>query len=97
MSVHPGQETEYERRHHPIWAELETTLKQHGVHHYSIFLDPETSQLFAYVEIEDEARWQMIAQTAICRSWWKHMKEIMPSNPDHSPVAKELRQVFYLD
>jgi L-rhamnose mutarotase len=97
MSVNAGFETEYERRHNPIWPELEAVLKQHGVLGYSIFLHPETRQLFAYAEIADEARWQAIAGTPECRRWWAHMREIMPSNPDNSPVARELREVFHLE
>ena len=97
MSVHAGSEEEYERRHRPIWPELEQVLKSHGVHNYSIFLHPETRQLFGYVEIEDEARWAAIASTDVCRRWWVHMSTVMPSNPDHSPVAKELREVFHID
>ena len=97
MSVHPGQEEEYEARHNPIWPELEETLRRHGVHNYSIFLYPETRQLFGFAEIEDEARWAAIAETAICRKWWSHMKELMPSNPDNSPVARDLREVFHID
>ena len=96
MSVHAGSEAEYERRHRPIWPELEAVLKAHGVHNYSIFLHPETRQLFAYAEIEDEARWAAIAQTEVCRRWWKFMGDVMPSNSDHSPVAQELREVFHL-
>jgi len=97
MSVNPGCEQEYERRHRPIWPELEAVLKAHGVHNYSIFLDPPTRQLFGYVEIEDEARWNAIAQTEVCRRWWKHMRDLMPSHPDNSPVSKELAEVFHLD
>ncbi len=97
MSVNEGQEQEYERRHRPIWKELEEVLKAHGVHNYSIFLEPRSRQLFGYVEIEDEARWNAIAQTDVCRRWWAYMKEIMPSNPDNSPVSIELREVFHLD
>jgi L-rhamnose mutarotase len=97
MSVNPGCEQEYERRHKPIWPELEQTLKEHGAHRYSIFLDGETRQLFGYVEVEDEQRWNAIADTPICRKWWAHMKEIMPSNPDDSPIARELREVFHID
>lgn len=97
MSVNRGQELEYERRHRPIWPELEAVLKQHGVHNYSIFLHPETNQLFGYVEIEDEARWAAIASTPICRKWWAHMKEIMPSNPDNSPVGVPLKEVFHIE
>lgn len=96
MSVHAGSEAEYEHRHRPIWAELEETLRAHGVHNYSIFLHPETHQLFGYVEIEDEARWAAIADTEVCRRWWAHMRDVMPSHPDNRPVSTELREVFYL-
>ena len=96
MSVHPGSEAEYARRHQPIWAELAATLKAHGVHNYSIFLHEETRQLFAYAEIEDEARWAAIAQTEVCQRWWKHMGDVMPSNADHSPVSRGLKEVFHL-
>jgi L-rhamnose mutarotase len=97
MSVNPGSEQEYERRHNPIWKELEDVLKAHGVHNYSIFLHPQTRQLFAYAEIEDEARWQAIAKSDVCQRWWKHMGDVMPSNPDHSPVAVGLREVFHME
>lgn len=97
MQVNPNQQAEYRKRHNPIWPELEAVLKAHGAHNYSIFLDPETSRLFAYVEIEDEARWAAIAKTAICKKWWAHMREIMPSNPDNSPISKSLQEVFHLD
>lgn len=97
MSVHPGREAEYAQRHQPIWSELADVLKTHGVHNYSIFLHEETRQLFAYVEIEDEARWAAIAQTEVCQRWWKRMGDIMPSNADHSPVSRGLKEVFHLD
>jgi L-rhamnose mutarotase len=96
MHVHPGREAEYARRHQPIWDELTATLKAHGAHNYSIFLHAETRQLFAYVEIEDEARWAAIAQTEVCQRWWKFMAEVMPSNPDHSPVSRPLQEVYHL-
>lgn len=97
MSVFPHQHEEYEKRHNPIWKELEQTLKAHGVHHYAIYLLPESSQLFATVEIESEERWNAIASTEICQRWWAYMKDIMPTNPDNSPLSKELKPVFYLD
>lgn len=96
MSVNAGQEAEYEKRHRSIWPELEAVLKKHGVHNYSIFLHQQTRQLFAYAEIEDEARWVAIANTPECRRWWAHMGNVMPANPDNSPVAVNLREVFHL-
>jgi L-rhamnose mutarotase len=96
MRVHAGHAAEYERRHQPIWADLERVLFDHGVRTYSIFLDDETNDLFGYAEIEDEARWQAIAQTDVCRRWWRHMREIMPAHPDDSPVSNGLREVFHI-
>ncbi len=97
MHVNPDQHDEYVRRHNPIWPELEEALKSHGVHNYSIFLHPTTNQLFAYAEIEDEVTWQSIAETDVCRRWWKHMRDLMPTNPDNSPRSFDLQEVFHLD
>ena len=97
MSVNPDQHAEYARRHNPIWRELEEMLLAHGVRTYSIFLDERASELFAYVEFESEERWKAIARTEVCQRWWKHMREIMPSNLDHSPVSHELKEVFHLE
>jgi len=96
MSVNSGKEAEYAKRHQPIWDELAAVLRAHGSHNYSIFLHPETRQLFGYVEIESEERWNAVAQTEVCQRWWKFMGDIMPSNPDNSPVSKELKEVFHL-
>ena len=97
MSVNAGAEEEYERRHQPIWDELAAVLKAHGVHNYSIFLHPETRQLFGYAEIESEERWAAIASTEVCQRWWKHMADVMPANADSSPVSAPLSEVFHLD
>jgi len=96
MQVHPDRHAEYERRHRPLWPDLEAVLRAHGVHTYSIFLHAQTSQLFAYAEIEDEARWAAIASTEPCRRWWAHMRDLMATNPDQSPQAVTLREVFHL-
>lgn len=97
MSVHSGQHDEYAQRHNPIWPALEEELRAHGVNTYSIFLDAGTNDLFAYVEFRSEEEWNAIARTEVCQRWWKHMREIMPSNPDNSPVSGELREVFHLE
>jgi len=97
LSVNKGEEAEYERRHRPIWPELEATLRAHGGRNYSIFLDKETNLLLGYVEIESEERWAAVAQTEICKKWWKYMRDVMPSNPDNSPVAREAREVFHME
>lgn len=96
MKLKAGCQTEYESRHNPIWPELQSVLKQHGVSNYSIFLDRTTDNLFAYVEIESEELWARIAATDECRRWWSHMKELMLTNADESPAAVSLDEVFHL-
>ena len=96
MAVDRGAESEYERRHRPVWPELEEALVRHGVRSYSIFLDAETNDLFGYVEVECETQWNAIASTDVCRRWWRHMRDLMPTNADSSPVSRELREVFHI-
>jgi L-rhamnose mutarotase len=96
MAVHPDRHEEYARRHDPIWPDLAEVLRSHGVTNYSIFLDEQTSELFAYAEVESEERWRAIASTEVCQRWWRSMSELMPSNPDHSPRSQDLREVFHL-
>ena len=97
MSVHYGRHDEYARRHQPVWRELETALFAHGVRSYSIYLDPQTGDLFGYVECDDDEQWQALASTDVCRRWWRHMRELMPSNPDDSPVTQPLTEVFHIE
>jgi L-rhamnose mutarotase len=54
-------------------------------------------QLFAYAEIESVERWSAVARTPVCQRWWRYMGEVMPFNPDSSPVAAPLKEVFHLD
>jgi L-rhamnose mutarotase len=97
MRVNSDATDEYVRRHNPIWADLEAALLAHGVHTYSIYLDPATNDLFAYAEVESEEQWTAITQTGICRRWWRHMRELMPANADDSPVSRTLREVFHIE
>jgi L-rhamnose mutarotase len=96
MSIKPGCDLEYERRHHAIWPELQDVLLEHGVRSYSIFLHPDKKHLLAYAEIEDEDRWNAIAKTDVCQKWWKWMSEIMETNSDMSPKAEDCKEVFHL-
>jgi len=97
MQLNPGCEEEYEKRHNNLWPELETALKNHGVHNYSIALCRETNQLFGYAEIESEEQWATIAETDACQRWWRYMADIMATNQDNSPKSIELTEVFYME
>ncbi|MFB9136484.1 L-rhamnose mutarotase [Vibrio sp. AK197] len=96
MQLNQGCKAEYQKRHNEIWPELVKELKAHGGHNYSIFFHQATHQLFGYVEIEDEALWQQVAETPACQEWWAFMQDIMATNADNSPQSLELESVFYL-
>ena len=99
IQAKPGMAAEYQRRHNPIWPELEETLKRHGVGNYSIFLREDTGEFFGYLEVEDEALFQQIAESKVCQRWWQYMTEVLVSESADSPKAKEdmLKEVFHLD
>jgi L-rhamnose mutarotase len=97
MKVNDGKESEYMARHNPIWSELTEVLKAHGVQSYSIFLDRETNDLFAYAEIEDLERWKSVAETEVCKKWWYSMAALMPTNDNKSPMCADLEEVFHIE
>lgn len=96
MSVNKDSYDEYKKRHDELWPEMTELLRKHGSSNYSIFLDEETGCLFGYVEILDVEMWNKISETEICKKWWSYMRDIMPSNPDNSPISLELKEVFHL-
>ena len=96
MKLRPGFEAEYKKRHDEIWPELKTLLLSRGISEYSIFLDEETLILFAYFRIDDTDKLNMLPHQEVMKRWWTHMKDIMETNPDHSPVSIPLKEVFYL-
>jgi L-rhamnose mutarotase len=97
MLLKPGQADEYRRRHDVIWPELKALLADTGVRNYSIFLDAETSILFAYLERADDHRMDDLPAHPVMRRWWAFMGDIMAANPDGSPVATPLVEMFHLE
>ena len=97
MKMLPGFREEYMKRHSEIWPELVQLLKNEGIGNYSIFLDEETSTLFAYQEQKGDSSSQDLGNTEIVKKWWKCMADIMETNPDNSPVTIPLEQVFYME
>ena len=96
MKLFKGAEAEYKRRHDALWPELKTLLKQARIKDYSIFLDEETSILFGYLTINDATQLDELPDHPVMQKWWQHMKDIMETNDDNSPVNIPLKEVFYL-
>jgi L-rhamnose mutarotase len=50
-----------------------------------------------YVECVSDAGWDAVAETEVCRRWWRFMRDVMPANDDDSPASRELNEVFHLE
>ncbi len=96
MKLYDGMAEEYEKRHNELWPEMIEEIHNHGGKNYSIFLDKDTNILFGFIEIGDEEKWSKLATTEINKKWWDFMANIMDTNPDNSPVCKDLDELFYL-
>ena len=97
MKLLPGFAQEYKKRHDEIWPELAEELAAAGISDYSIYLDEETLTLFAFQKLTDNHSSDQLPQTAIVKKWWAYMADIMECNPDNSPVAIGLAEVFHQD
>ena len=99
IQAKPGMAAEYQRRHNPIWPDLEKVLKSHGISNYSIFLQDDSGVLFGYMEVENEEIFQKIGESEVARHWWRYMTEVLVCEKGDSQKAKEvlLKEVFHLD
>lgn len=96
MQLHKGFEEEYKKRHEEIWPDLQKLLKDSGIAEYSIFLDETTNSLFGVLKVSDPEILDKLPEHEVMQRWWNHMKDIMDSNTDNSPVSIKLNEVFYL-
>ncbi len=97
MKLKPGFAAEYRRRHDALWPEMTEMLRGAGISDYSIFLDEATGSLFAVQKLSDGNTAAALPGTDIVKKWWAYMADIMETNPDNSPVAAPLTEVFHLD
>ena len=97
MQLKPGVVAEYKKRHDEIWPELQKELRAAGISDYSIFLDEETLTLFAVQKLGENNSAGELPNLPIVRKWWNYMAPLMEVQPDNSPVAKSLMEVFHLD
>lgn len=97
MQLKPGNVEEYKKRHDELWPELFNALKKEGISDYSIFLDEETLSLFAVQKLDANFNEERLRTQPIMKKWWNYMKDLMEVHPDHSPVAKPLKEIFHMD
>ncbi|WAJ71865.1 L-rhamnose mutarotase [Catenovulum adriaticum] len=97
MTLLPGYEAEYKKRHDEIWPELVTCLKSAGVSDYSIFFEKESNKLFAVLKRTSDHKMDQLPLEPIVKKWWAFMADIMETNEDNSPKTNSLDRVFHLE
>jgi L-rhamnose mutarotase len=97
MYLHPGQAQEYRRRHEQIWPELVVLLKDAGIVRYRIYLDEPRLVLLAVLERRVGHTMDALPTHPVMRRWWHHMRDIMKTEPDGTPVAEPLPCMFELE
>ncbi|GHC25115.1 L-rhamnose mutarotase [Kushneria pakistanensis] len=96
MTLNPGCEAEYKKRHDEIWPELTDALKDAGIQEYRIFLDPASHHLFAIMWLVDEHRVDALPQLPIMQRWWATMADLMVTHDNKAPVEIALGEMFSL-
>jgi L-rhamnose mutarotase len=96
MFLLPGNEAEYKKRHDELWPELAALLRASGVSDYSIYLDAEHHVLFAVLRRTPDHTMDDLPKHPVMQRWWQHMKDLMRTHPDGSPVVEPLPCVFHL-
>ena len=86
---------EYRWRHEELWPELREAIAGQGGHNFSLHYDPAAELVFGYLEVDDPDAWAAGADSDVTRRWWAYMADLMPTNPDGSPVSHPLIEVFH--
>jgi L-rhamnose mutarotase len=93
MTLKPGAEAEYKRRHDAIWPELREAIVASGVTSFSIYRHGLT--LFAYQE-RDPAVTSPDEPAPVFWRWWREMAPLMDTHADARPVQTPMEEVFNL-
>jgi len=91
MTLKPGNEALYKKRHDEIWPELQDMMQELGIKTFAIYRRGLT--LFAYQE-RDASIPEPDTPPPIAWKWWESMAPLMETNDDTSPVTVPLEEVF---
>jgi L-rhamnose mutarotase len=99
MKLKSGAADEYKRRHDEVWPEIIALLREHGFSDYSIFLNEQTSTLYAVYTASSMATASNDAMRSseIMQKWWAYMADLVEFNEDGTPNTNPLKMVFHMD
>jgi L-rhamnose mutarotase len=99
LRVRPELLDEYAERHHNVWPEMLTALRDAGWHNYSLFLDRDGT-LTGYVECDDfDAAQAAMTATDVNARWQSEMQRFFVGLDGANADAgiRPIPEVFHLD
>jgi L-rhamnose mutarotase len=105
MKLKSGAVEEYRRRHDTIWPELVSVIRDAGIYDYSIFLDPDSLDLFAVLKLAPDHDRDSLADHPVMKRWWSFMADLMVTNAEGEeakripgrPKEWPLELMFHMD
>lgn len=95
LTIRPGTEEEYVKRHQEVYPDLLQAFKEVGVQTYRIYLDG--CNLFAYMEVDDFASVaSFLSDCSANIRWQNFMSDILVRN-EHGETMEPLREVFHFE
>ncbi|CAM3956973.1 L-rhamnose mutarotase [Kibdelosporangium persicum] len=91
----PGKEADYDREHAVIPAELDTALREAGVHSWRIWRSGR--DLFHLVEVDDYGRMrERLRDHPANIPWQARMADLLEAGDDYSGARPDVRKVWEL-
>jgi L-rhamnose mutarotase len=95
LTIRPGMEEEYDRRHAGVWDEMKKMLKDSGISNYSIFRDG--IHVFGYWECIDVGRTLAAVNSSHVNGLWQeYMNDVIMTSAGER-TAGGMKEVFRLD
>ena len=96
MTLKPGQEAEYERRHDEIWPEMSEAVARAGFTNYSLFRRGTT--VIGYAECEPDVATVLAANATdeVNARWGESFTDIIESMTDEDDALIRYAEVWHL-
>lgn len=96
MTIRPGTEGEYQRRHEEIWPEMVDALREGGIKNYTLFR--RGLEVVGYAECDPDARtaWAKVAVSEANGRWQKWFSDVIVGHSD-GESEESYAEVWHLD
>lgn len=96
MTIRPGQEGEYDRRHREVWPELIAELRAAGVANYSLFR--RGTHVIAYAECTPDGpeSFAAVARTDVNSRWSQWFGDVLVAAPEDEHALSGYAEVWHM-